>query len=139
MQDPQKYLPDWISESDAAKWLGITKAALRRMRSAHAFAYTTICEGKIVMYDRTQIVKMLNENSSYRSSGALELLSDARTIEGTQTQAIGAVGPDNRGNTSSPVERAGKPARASRMTMAQRRRYTRINLTNAHMRERGLI
>lgn len=53
-------------------------------------------------------------------------------------EQTGAVDPE-KVNASNSVERAEKKARTPRMTMAMRRRRCRINLTNAYMRERGLM
>lgn len=131
MKHKEQYQPVWASEHDVCQWLGITKQSLVHCRIQYDLAFTTF-GGLAVMYDIRQINGILNENSSYQASGSVELQNDINDI---RNKVIGAVVPDNRANTSSSGERAGKPARASRMTMAQRRRRCRINLTNAHMRE----
>lgn len=62
------YQPEWISEEDATKWLGVHKSTLHRWRQQLGLAFTAI-NGKTVMYDRRQINKILNENSTYKYQG----------------------------------------------------------------------
>ena len=56
--------PEWISEEDVAKWLGVTSTTLYRWRSSLSLHYTNI-NGKTVMYDRNQINEILYKNSTY--------------------------------------------------------------------------
>lgn len=58
------YTPEWISEEDTAKWLGVTKNTLFKWRSTKGLAWTNI-NGKTVMYDRKQIEQLLFDNSTY--------------------------------------------------------------------------
>lgn len=77
MKDQQLYQPDWISEEDTAKWLGVVKTTLFRWRTSLGLAWTNI-NGKTVMYDRKQINAILNNNSTYKFQG-IKLSSDAKT------------------------------------------------------------
>lgn len=56
--------PEWVSEEDVAKWLGVTSTTLYRWRSSLSLDYTNI-NGKTVMYDKKQINEILYNNSTY--------------------------------------------------------------------------
>lgn len=64
MSETLSYQPQWISEEDTAKWLGVSKTTLFRWRSSKGLAWTNI-NGKTPMYDRLQIEKLLFDNSTY--------------------------------------------------------------------------
>jgi predicted site-specific integrase-resolvase len=66
------YKPEWIKEADACTWLGVNRNTLIRWRSTLGLAFTNI-NGKTVMYDRKQIEKILNENSTYAFDKDLKL------------------------------------------------------------------
>lgn len=68
MPETLTYTPEWISEEDTAKWLGVTKNTLFKWRTSKGLAWTNI-NGKTVMYDRRQIETLLNENSTYKIEG----------------------------------------------------------------------
>lgn len=68
MKTQEQYEPDWISEADICQWLGITKTTLFRWRSSLGLAWTNI-NNRTVCYDRKQINRILNENSTYKIEG----------------------------------------------------------------------
>lgn len=68
MSKDQTYTPEWISEEDVAKWLGVKKDTLYRWRTTKQLAWTSI-DGRTPMYDRKQINKILNEGSTYKMQG----------------------------------------------------------------------
>lgn len=64
MPETLTHTPEWISEEETAKWLGVTKNTLFKWRSSKGLAWTNI-NGKTIMYDRRQIEAMLYDNSTY--------------------------------------------------------------------------
>lgn len=66
------YTPEWISEQDCAKWLGVTTTALFLWRKSLGLNWTNI-NGKTIMYDKKQITELLNKNSTYAVTGKLNL------------------------------------------------------------------
>lgn len=68
----ETYTPEWISEEDAAKWLGVKKNTLYTWRQKGELAWTNI-HGKTVCYDKRQINDILNKNSTYAITGDKKL------------------------------------------------------------------
>lgn len=64
MPEVLEYQPQWISEEDTAKWLGVTKNTLFKWRTSKGLAWTNL-GGKTPMYDRKQIEQLLFDNSTY--------------------------------------------------------------------------
>lgn len=69
----ENYTPDWISEEDAAKWLGVDKVTMFRYRTSLGLAYTHIKGKRSPMYDKKQINQILNSNSTYAVIGDKKL------------------------------------------------------------------
>lgn len=65
MQPDQTYQPEWTSEEDICKWLGIDKSTLYRHRISLCLAYTYLNGTRGLMYDKKQIKEVLNKNSTY--------------------------------------------------------------------------
>lgn len=72
MQEPSTYTPEWIKESDVCHWLGVDKSTLYRWRQQFGLAYSAI-NGRNIMYDKKQIIQILNTNSTYAYSGDKKL------------------------------------------------------------------
>jgi hypothetical protein len=62
------YEPEWINEAEVEAWLGVTKMTLWRWRNAKGLAWTNV-NGRSIMYDKKQIIRMLNAESTYRFMG----------------------------------------------------------------------
>lgn len=68
----ETYSPDWRSAEEIAGWLGVEVNTLIKWRSTKGLAWTNL-NGKTVMYDRKQLMDMLNNNSSYAIIGDKKL------------------------------------------------------------------
>lgn len=69
----ENYTPEWISEEDAAKWLGVDKVTLFRYRKTLDLAYSYMKGTRVPMYDKKQINEILNRNSTYAVIGHKKL------------------------------------------------------------------
>jgi len=68
MSKTETYSPEWISEADACKWLGVDRTTLFKWRKEKGLAWTNI-NHRTVMYDKKQINEILNSNSTYKIEG----------------------------------------------------------------------
>lgn len=68
MKQDELYEPDWRSEQEICEWLGVSSTTLFRWRSSLKLAWTNI-NNRTVCYDKNQIVKILNSNSTYKYEG----------------------------------------------------------------------
>jgi len=70
-QEPY-YSPEWRSAEEIANWLGVNVNTLFKWRTTKGLAWTNL-DGKTVCYDKRQINKMLNDNSTYAIIGDKKL------------------------------------------------------------------
>jgi hypothetical protein len=69
----EKYTPEWISEEEALRWLGVDRITLFRYRKSLGLAFSYLNGTRTLMYDRKQINEILNSNSTYSVVGDKKL------------------------------------------------------------------
>ncbi len=66
----ETYFPEWINEKDAAEWLNVHRNTLNKWRIEKGLHFTHINK-RHIMYDKKQLIQILNENSTYKAAGLL--------------------------------------------------------------------